>query len=111
MAIWGVQLLLIAVGAVLLLRKAGDDRAVGMLVSVDLLTGLAMSVNCPGELMLRINWTWATVGLIGVLLLLYRPMSTFVLFQAVNGGIVMPMCLPEPHPSGQRKPRCPVQNP
>ncbi|MCP9950953.1 hypothetical protein LUX33_22750 [Actinomadura madurae] len=93
-AIWGVQLLLIAVGAVLLLRKAGGDRAVGMLVSVDLLTGLAMAVNCPGELMLRINWTWATVGLIGVLLLLYRPMSTFVLFQAVNGGSCSPRCSP-----------------
>lgn len=88
-AVWGVQLAVIAAGAVLLLRGTDRPGAVRLLVAVDLATGLAMAANCPGDLLLKINWGWATTGLIGVLLLLNRPVSRLVLLQAANGGIIL----------------------
>ncbi|KAB2352503.1 hypothetical protein [Actinomadura rudentiformis] len=87
-AIWGAQLLIIVCGAALLLRRKESTAITWSLVAVDLATGVAMAVNCPGEHQLRINWGWTSVGLIGVLLVLHRPVREVVSLLAVNAGIV-----------------------
>ncbi|WP_242909586.1 hypothetical protein [Actinomadura terrae] len=92
-AVWGLQLLVIVVGAVALLRGRNGPAVVGPLAAVALASGLAMAVNCPGDLLLKVNWTWATTGLIGVLLLLHRPLSRLMAFQGTNGAIVLTVLL------------------
>ncbi|MBT2207831.1 hypothetical protein [Actinomadura sp. NEAU-AAG7] len=92
-AVWGLQLLVIVVGAVALLRGKDGPAVIGPMVAVALASGLAMAVNCPGGQLLKVNWGWATTGLIGVLLLLHRPVSRIVAFQAANGGTVLAVLL------------------
>ncbi|SEG78862.1 hypothetical protein SAMN04489712_112134 [Thermomonospora echinospora] len=87
-ALWALQLLIIAVGAALLIRGVRRTSATWLLIMIDLAIGAAMAVNCPGEQLLKINWAWATVGLIGVLLLLHRPMRELVSLLAVNAGVI-----------------------
>jgi hypothetical protein len=87
-AVWAVQLLIIACGAGLLLHRTAPAAATWPLVALDLATGAAMAANCPGPLQLKINVAWTSVGLIGVLLLLHRPVRAVVGLLAANAGIV-----------------------
>ncbi|TDD36587.1 hypothetical protein E1287_10505 [Actinomadura sp. KC06] len=88
-AVWALQLLLIAAGGVLLLRGRRDARTAWPLVAADLATGAAMAANCPAGLQLNINWAWTTVGLIAVLLLLRRPILELAAVLALSALIVL----------------------
>ncbi|MEW2357426.1 hypothetical protein [Spirillospora sp. NPDC029432] len=87
--VWGVQLLIIVAGSVLLLRGVTSAAATWGLVAADLVAGAAMAANCPGGEQLMINWAWATAGLIGVLLLLRRRMRELIALLLVNAGVVL----------------------
>ncbi|MEU6040543.1 hypothetical protein ABZ801_34580 [Actinomadura sp. NPDC047616] len=88
-AVWATQLLIMACGAVLLLRGTQAAAVTWSLVAVDLVAGVAMAANCPDGQQLRTNWAWTSVGLVGVLLLLHRPVRQVVAVLAVNAGIVV----------------------
>ncbi|WP_165975406.1 hypothetical protein [Actinomadura rubrisoli] len=88
-ALYAAQGLIIAAASVLLLRRRGGTGWTLSLVAADLATGIAMAANCPGGQQLRINWAWTTVGLIGVLLLMHRPVRELLAFLAVNAGVVL----------------------
>ncbi|MFG2004566.1 hypothetical protein ACGFNU_35985 [Spirillospora sp. NPDC048911] len=88
-AVWAAELLIIVCGAVLLLRRRWSPALTWSLAALDLATGVAMAVNCPGPEQLRINWAWTSVGLIGVLLLLHRPVREVVSLLALNAGIIV----------------------
>ncbi|MFC5751253.1 hypothetical protein [Actinomadura rugatobispora] len=88
-AVWGAQLLIIACGAGSLLRRRAAAATTWTLVAVNLATGAAMAANCPAPLQLQTNWAWTSVGLIGVLLLLHRPVREVVGLLAANAGIVV----------------------
>ncbi|WP_067469046.1 hypothetical protein [Actinomadura macra] len=89
-AVWAAQLLLIATAAILLLRRRHcSTTTTWLLAAADLATGIVMAANCPGDEQLKINWAWATVGLVGVLLLMHRPAREYVALLALNAGVVL----------------------
>ncbi|MFG2004642.1 hypothetical protein ACGFNU_36370 [Spirillospora sp. NPDC048911] len=88
-AVWAAQCLLLVVASVLLLRSGGGSRWTVPLAVADLTTGIVMAADCPQGELLRINWAWTTAGLIGVLLLMHRPLREFVGFLVVNAGVVL----------------------
>jgi hypothetical protein len=86
---WLLQLAVIAVGAVRLLRRRTNTVVTWFLVLLDLgLGGMVLTV-CPHQEILRIDWAWATVGLIGVLLLLHRPVEELLLLLVANAGMIL----------------------
>jgi hypothetical protein len=88
-AVWAIQCLIIAVGSILLLRRSGRPVVTRWLAIAALATAVAMVVDCPPDELLRINWAWGSAGLIGVLLLMYRPLGELVAFMAANAGVVL----------------------
>ncbi|MEU4828787.1 hypothetical protein AB0H37_43685 [Actinomadura sp. NPDC023710] len=88
-AVWAVQLVIVVAGAALLLRRVRRAAVIWPLVAVDIVTGAAIVTSCPGGEHLKINWAWATVGLIGVLLLLHRPLCELIVLLILNAGIVL----------------------
>ncbi|WP_433228150.1 hypothetical protein [Actinomadura formosensis] len=86
---WLLQLAVIAMGAVWLLRRRANTVMTWSLLAVNLSALVVVLVICPPQEMLRINWTWSTTGLIGVLLLLHRPVGELVFFLAVGAGAVL----------------------
>jgi hypothetical protein len=92
-AAWAVQLMVITIGAIRLLRGRTDAARTWLLVLVNLAAGVAVLAVCPHGEVLRIDWAWATVGLIGVLLLLHRSMWELALLVAVKAAIVLAVLL------------------
>ncbi|MFG1853870.1 hypothetical protein ACGFJT_18700 [Actinomadura geliboluensis] len=88
-ALWAAQCLLVAAASVLLLRRTGRRGWTVVLAVADLATGVAMAADCPPGEQLKINWAWATVGLIGVLLLMHRPVRELIALLAANAGAVL----------------------
>lgn len=88
-AAWLLQLAVITMGAVLLLRRWANTFLTWILLAADLAAGAMVLAVCPPGEILRIDWAWATVGLIGVLLLLHRPAAELLLLLVVEAGLVL----------------------
>ena len=88
-AVWVAQGMLIVVASALLLRKRNRFGWIVLLAVADFATGIAMAANCPHGEQLRINWAWATAGLIGVLLFMHRPVRELIVFLAANASVVL----------------------
>jgi hypothetical protein len=88
-AAWVVQAGIIAVGAVLLLRKRLHARVAWALVALDVAAGIAAMSACPRYGMLSANWAWGTTAWVGVLLLLHRPVWELVVLIIIAALITL----------------------
>jgi hypothetical protein len=82
-AAWGVMALLLAAGAVRLLRGSSGPGWAWALCGVTLAAGTIATAACPPGRMLATDWAWGSIGWIGVLVLLRRPLAELAAFLAV----------------------------
>jgi hypothetical protein len=80
---WSVQGIVIAVGAVLLLRSRLSVHVAWGLVAAEVAAGIAAVAACPADGMLSDNWAWGTTVWVGVLLLLHRPLRELFMLIAI----------------------------
>jgi hypothetical protein len=74
-AVWLVLTAVIAAGSVRLLRGESGWRGAWALAAVALAAGTAAAAACPAAEMLKTDWAWGSVGWVGVLVLLRRPIA------------------------------------
>lgn len=82
-AAWVVMALVIAAGAARLLRGAAGPGWAWALCGVALATGTVATTACPPGRMLATDWAWGSMGWIGVLVLLRRPLAELAGFLAM----------------------------
>ncbi|HEV2377861.1 MAG TPA: hypothetical protein VGS19_37570 [Streptosporangiaceae bacterium] len=97
-AAWAVMALVIAAGAVRLLRgAAGPGWAWGLCVVV-LVAGAIATAACPPDRMLATDWAWGSMGWTGVLVLLRRPLAELAGFLAMAALVTLSVLVrDDPH--------------
>lgn len=88
-AAWVVMALVIAAGAVRLLRGASDRGWAWALCGVALVAGTIATAACPPGQMLATDWAWGSIGWIGVLVLLRRPLAELAGFLAAAALVTL----------------------
>ena len=97
-AAWLVMALVLAAGAVRLLRGSSGRRWAWALCGVALVAGTIATAGCPQGRMLATDWAWGSTGWIGVLVLLRRPLAELAGFLAVTALVTLAVLVrDDPH--------------
>jgi hypothetical protein len=84
-ALWLVIALAITAGAVRLIRGRSRPGWSYALAAAALAVTIAGAAGCPASQLLKTDWAWGTVGWVGLLVLLRRPLGELVGFLMLNG--------------------------